>query len=66
MQRADTTLIAGTALSYAPYVVVLPYDALYLNDVVNTTLAAMRSDGRMEQIAARWLTIPLPPCPPDA
>jgi len=63
MQRADTTLQAGTALSVAPYVLVLPYDALYLNDVVNTTLAAMRSDGRLERIHARWLTIAMPSCP---
>jgi len=63
MLRADATLIAGPALSDAPYVIVLPYDALYLTDIVNTTLAAMQADGRRARIAERWLTIDPVVCP---
>jgi ABC-type amino acid transport substrate-binding protein len=63
MLRADATLVAGPALSDAPYVIVLPYDALYLTDIVNTTLAAMQADGRRARIAERWLTIDPVVCP---
>ncbi len=63
MQRADQSLIAGPPLSDAPYVVVLPYDALYLTDIVNTTLAALQTDGRRARIADRWLTIDPVICP---
>ena len=63
MQRTDATLVAGPALSDAPYVIVLPYDALYLTDIVNTTLATMQADGRSARIAERWWTIDPVVCP---
>ncbi|MFM2032998.1 MAG: hypothetical protein RLZZ297_1763 [Chloroflexota bacterium] len=63
MQRADASLQASALLTHAPYVLVLPYDALYLTDLVDTSLAQMTRDGRLAAIAARWLTIAPVSCP---
>ena len=63
MQRADPTLAASALLTHAPYVLVLPYDALYLSDLVDNTVARMAADGRLATIAARWLTIAPATCP---
>lgn len=63
MRHHDPTLQVGMALTFAPYVVVLPYDALYLNDAINRSLQRARDRGVLNQLAARWMTIPPAICP---
>jgi hypothetical protein len=47
------------ALTFAPYVVVLPYDALYLNDALNRSL--QRADVIcLTALAARWMLYAAP------
>ena len=57
MQQHDSTLRIGMALSFAPYVVVLPYDALYLNDALNRSLQRAADTGVLTQLETRWMTI---------
>lgn len=62
MVRRDSTLQVGMALSFAPYVLVMPYDALYLNDAINRSLQRAHDTGALAQLATRWMTIPAAPC----
>jgi ABC-type amino acid transport substrate-binding protein len=63
MQQQDPTLRVGMALSFAPYVVVLPYDALYLNDALNRSLQRADDTGTLTALAARWMSMPPVICP---
>lgn len=57
MIRSDASLHIGVALSFAPYVLVMPYDALYLNDAINQSLLRARNTGVLTQLAIRWMTV---------
>ena len=57
MQHRDATLQVGMALTFTPYVFVLPYDALYLNDAINRSLQRAHDTGELAQLAMRWMTI---------
>lgn len=50
--------IAGEPLVSDPYVIVLPVGAPELLAEVNAALAALKSDGTLDRIYARWLTAP--------
>ncbi len=63
MQQQDPTLRVGMALTFAPYVVVLPYDALYLNDALNRSLQRADDTGMLTALAARWMSMPPVICP---
>ena len=63
MQHHDSTLQVGMAVTFAPYVFILPYDALYLNDAVNRSLQRAHDTGMLTQLAARWMTISPAICP---
>jgi ABC-type amino acid transport substrate-binding protein len=54
MVTRDPRLQIGAALSFVPYVLVMPYDAVYLQDVVNIGLAQRLRDGTMTRLAAQW------------
>lgn len=58
MRNRDATLHIGVALTFAPYVLVMPYDALYLNDAINRSLQRAHDTGALTQLALRWMTIP--------
>jgi len=54
MVTRDPRLQIGAALSFVPYVLVMPYDAVYLQDAVNMGLAQRQQDGTMTRLAAQW------------
>ena len=54
MQYALPTVIVAPALTFAPLVIVMPHDAVALNDVVNTTLATTRRNGAYADWLQRW------------
>ena len=64
MVARDPQLQIGAALSFVPYVLVMPYDAVYLQEAVNIGLAQRRRDGTMTRLAAQWFVVAAVACPP--
>ncbi|NBU65430.1 MAG: amino acid ABC transporter substrate-binding protein [Chloroflexia bacterium] len=63
MVARDPQLQIGAALSFVPYVLVMPYDAVYLQDAVNMGLAQRQQDGTMTRLAAQWFRAAAVACP---
>ncbi|MCX6016394.1 MAG: ABC transporter substrate-binding protein [Chloroflexales bacterium] len=63
MVTRDPRLQIGAALSFVPYVLVMPYDAVYLQDAVNIGLAQRLRDGTMTRLAAQWFVAAAVACP---
>lgn len=63
MVARDSQLQIGGALSFVPYVLVMPYDAVYLQDAVNMGLAQRLHDGTMTRLAAQWFVMAAVACP---
>jgi ABC-type amino acid transport substrate-binding protein len=57
MQQADRQIVVGPALTFAPLVMVVPYDALTLHDVVNQTLAQSKNDGTQQRLQREWFVM---------
>jgi polar amino acid transport system substrate-binding protein len=63
MVTRESGLQIGGALSFVPYVLVMSYDAVYLQDAVNIGLAQRRRDGTMTRLAAQWFVAAAVACP---
>lgn len=63
MQHTHDAVVVAPALTFAPLVIVMPYDAVALSDVVNTTIATARRNGMYTDWVARWFRpLPLAQC----
>lgn len=61
MQHTHDAVVVAPALTFAPLVIVMPYDAVALNDVVNTTLATARRTGAYTKWGRQWFApFPVP------
>jgi ABC-type amino acid transport substrate-binding protein len=63
MQARDASIMRVKALSYVPYVLVVPHDAPLLHEALNRFLADADDDGSFDVLRQKWLVGAIPSSP---
>ena len=58
----DRQLQIGASLTFVPYVLVMPLDAVYLQDAINDGLQQLQQDGTRARLAAQWFAMAAVTC----